>query len=121
MQIKKRGGRALAIHIRYVQRPAPGDTTPTIVILSAPHRPFRTGTAYQAYAYLTNRAGRAWWEPAGDLCDDLATCLEAATAHAGELRGQDNRTPFDPPVSWPIRALLLLAYELAPNGPQACA
>ncbi|WP_344897840.1 hypothetical protein, partial [Nonomuraea antimicrobica] len=111
MRIKKRGGRALDIHIRYVLRPAPEDATPTIVILSAPHRPFLGGTAYQAYTYLTNRAGRAWWEPAGDLCDDLATCLEAATAHVGELCGQDNRTPFDPPVSWPIRALLLLAYE----------
>jgi hypothetical protein len=121
MQIRKRGKRPLDIHIRYVQWPDADDTTPTIVILSSPHQPFPSGTAYQGYAYVTNRLGWAWWEPSGDMHDDLDTCLKDATTRAGELRGQDNRTPFDPPVGWLIRALLLLAYELAPNGPQACA
>ncbi|MEV0307832.1 hypothetical protein [Nonomuraea fuscirosea] len=118
MQIRRRDKRPRDLHIRHVVRPAVGDPTPALVVLSSPHKPFQSGIAYQAFAYVTNWSGLAWWEPAGSMHVGLDCCLADATARASELRGQDNRTPFDPPLHWAVSGLLMLAYELAPNGPQ---
>lgn len=117
MQIRKRGERPLGIDVHHVARPELGDETPAVIILSSPHRPFRGGTAYQGYAYLPDQDGRPQWEPAGGMHDNADRCLESAIAHARVLRDQDKpRLPRR--HHHVIAGLLLLAYELAPNGTQ---
>lgn len=107
--------RHLDVEVHYVARPELGYDTPAIIILSFPRRPDRA--AYQGYAYLASQDDRLHWVPAGDEHDNPDDCLAAAIAHARVLRDQD--PPVLPHRHHPaVAGLLVLAYELASNGPQ---
>ncbi|SDL75697.1 hypothetical protein SAMN05421874_128112 [Nonomuraea maritima] len=115
--MKKNHSRPVDVGLHYVARPEPDDDTPTIIILSSPHGPFKDGVAYQGYAYLAGHLGRMHWSLAGGVHDDPDDCLAAAIAHARVLRDQD-KPPLPRRHTPMIAGLLLLAYELADNGLQ---